>query len=69
MINLEDARRQLAEYIDHYNQRRLHSSLFYLRPVDFLTGNPDELLKIRQEKLDKASEMRKKYWKEKKHVA
>jgi len=69
MINLEDAREQVARYVDHYNNKRLHSSLFYLRPVDFLNGNVDELLKARQDKLDKATENRRKYWEAKKNVA
>ena len=51
---------------EHYNNKRLHSSLFYLRPIDFLTGNVDELLKARQDKLDKATEKRIEYWKSKK---
>jgi len=62
MINLEDAKRVIAGYVNHYNNHRLHSALFYLRPVDFLTGNVDELLKIRQIKLDKATEFRILYW-------
>ena len=28
-INLEDAREQISKYIEHYNTKRLHSSLFY----------------------------------------
>jgi len=66
MINLEDAQNQIAGYIEHYNNHRLHSSLFYLRPVDFLKGNVKELLRIRQDKLDRAAEARAKYWAEKK---
>lgn len=66
MINLEDAGRQIEKYVDHYNRNRLHSSLYYLRPIDFLEGRVDKLLKIRQEKLDKAAEARNKYWKERK---
>ena len=69
MINLKDANRQIDQYVDHYNNHRLHSSLFYLRPVDFLNGNVDELLKVRQAKLDKAVENRKNYWESKKNVA
>lgn len=69
MINLEDANRQIARYVDHYNNRRLHSSLYYLRPVDFLNGNVDELLKVRQTKLDNAVKNRIKYWKIKNNVA
>lgn len=66
MINIEDARTQIKEYVEHYNNTRLHSSLFYLRPVDFLNGNVDELLKVRQDKLDNATEKRHQYWTEKK---
>ncbi len=69
MINLEDAREQIAKYVDHYNNRRPHSSLFYLKPVDFLTGDVDKLLKERQEKIDKASIERKKYWENQNSVA
>lgn len=67
-INLDDARKQIAEYIDFYNNKRLHSSLNYLRPIDYLTGNPAELLKVRQCKLDDATEKRAKYWEEQKNV-
>jgi putative transposase len=69
MFNLEDAKMQIAKYIDYYNNNRLHSSLNYLRPVDYLNGNVDELLKIRQEKLDAAAANREEYWEQKKHVA
>jgi len=69
MINLDDAKGQIAQYVDHYNNHRLHSSLFYLRPIDFLTGDIDSLLKARQQKLDNASINRKKYWESKNNVA
>ena len=62
MINIKDAQDQIAEYIDHFNNKRLHSSLYYLRPVDFLNGNVDEFLQARQEKLDKAAANRIEYW-------
>ena len=66
LINLDDAREQIAEYVYHYNNHRLHSSLFYLRPVDFLNGNVQELIDIRQAKLDAATENRIAYWNQKK---
>lgn len=69
MIDLDDAKEQVAQYVDHYNNHRLHSALFYLRPIDFLEGNVDALLKARQEKLDLASAERQKYWETKKSVA
>jgi hypothetical protein len=68
MIDMEDAQRQIAGYVDYYNNHRLHSALFYLRPVDFLNGNVKELLNIRQDKLDRATENRMKYWVDKKSL-
>ena len=38
---------------------RLHSSINYLRPVDYYKGNPDEILREREAKLLKAKENRK----------
>jgi transposase InsO family protein len=69
LINIKDAEEQIAKYIDFYNNERLHSSLHYLRPVDFLNGDVDKLLKIRQDKLDQATANRVKFWSEKKDVA
>jgi len=68
MINIEDAQDQIAGYIDHYNNHRLHSALCYLRPVDYLKGNVKELLKVRQEKLDNATQARSKYWADKNNL-
>lgn len=65
LINLDDARNQIAEYVDHYNNHRLHSSLHYLRPIDYLNGSVQELLGIRQAKLDLATANRNAYWSEK----
>ncbi len=67
-LSIEDARRQIAVYIDYYNNKRLHSSLNYLRPIDYLVGNPEELLKARQVKLDEATTKRQQYWEEEKLV-
>ena len=67
-LNIDDARRQIAEYIDYYNNKRLHSSLNYLRPIDYLIGNPEELLKVRQAKLDEATIKSQQYWEEQKLV-
>jgi putative transposase len=51
MINLEDARQQVAKFIDHYNNKRLHSALFYLTPDDFLNNRITEKLEQRNTKL------------------
>ena len=50
-INLEDAREQIAKYIEFYNKVRLHSSLFYLTPNDYVNDLVDEKLSVRRKKL------------------
>lgn len=69
MIDIDDAKEQIAQYVEHYNNHRLHSSLFFLRPIDFLQGNVDVLLKERQEKMNKATVNRKNFWEKKINVA
>ncbi|MBS1552603.1 MAG: IS3 family transposase [Bacteroidetes bacterium] len=54
MINLDDARKQIAEYIEFYNTKRLHSSLYYLTPDDYLKGTVKEKLEARENKLQQA---------------
>lgn len=49
-INLEDARRLIAKYIEYYNTKRLHSSLYYITPEDFLAGRVSERLAEREAK-------------------
>jgi len=58
MINLEDARKQIDEYVEFYNTKRLHSSLYYLTPKDFLDGTFKEKLEVRENKLRQARENR-----------
>jgi len=68
MINIKDAINIMDKYVNYYNNERLHSSLYFLTPKDFLEGNVDEKLRIREEKLNLAVEQRVKYWQEKKNV-
>ena len=49
----------IAGVIDHYNHTRLHSSLNFLRPVDYYRGNPESLLAQRRRKLETARHLRK----------
>ncbi len=58
LINLDDARDQIARYIDYYNTKRLHSSLFYLTPDDFLMNRIKEKISERETKLVLAKEHR-----------
>lgn len=68
MISMLDARRQVDAYIDKYNYQRLHSSLYYLTPEDFLEGRVTEKLEIREKKLLDAETKRRSYWESKKKV-
>jgi transposase InsO family protein len=58
MINLEDARQQITKFVDYYNNKRLHSSLFYLTPDDFLNNRITEKLEQRNIKLQLAKKTR-----------
>ncbi len=51
LIELEDARKQIADFTEYYNTKRLHGALFYLTSEDFLKGRADEKIDIREQKL------------------
>jgi putative transposase len=59
-LSLDDARRMVEGFINHYNNVRLHSALGYIAPVDKLNGRDQEIFKERDQKLEKARELRKK---------
>lgn len=59
-LSLEDARRIAGEYIEHYNNVRLHSAIGYVAPADKLTGKDEGIFKERDRKLEDARELRKK---------
>lgn len=56
--NLDQARRHIADYVEHYNQSRLHSAIGYITPADKLAGNADSILEQRGAKLAEAREQR-----------
>jgi len=58
-LSLEDARRVVALYVEHYNQVRLHSALGYLAPADKLAGREREVFTARDQKLQQARARRK----------
>lgn len=58
-LSLEEARRMVGEYIEHYNRVRLHSSLGYVSPHDKLMGRETEIFKERDRKLEAARDERK----------
>ena len=49
-IDLEDARRLIAKFVDYYNAKRLHSALYFLTPEDYLMGRVKERLQERERK-------------------
>ena len=57
-LNLDDARKQIAAYIELYNTKRLHSAIYFLTPADVLAGRTRERLAEREAKLELAQERR-----------
>lgn len=57
-LTLEDARRLIAGYVEHYNTRRLHSAIGYVTPNDKLEGRHQRILDERDRKLEAAREQR-----------
>jgi transposase InsO family protein len=54
----DDARRVVADFVDHYNTVRLHSAIGYLTPKDKLEGRAEAILAERERKLHAARERR-----------
>ena len=58
-LDLEQARAVVAEFVQHYNEVRLHSALGYITPKDKLEGREKQIWKDRDAKLEAARERRK----------
>ncbi len=57
-LSLEDARRLVGHFVEHYNDVRLHSALGYIAPKDKLFGREEEIFAERDRKLEEAREQR-----------
>jgi len=57
-LTLEDARRLIQIYVDHYNTVRLHSAIGYVAPQDRLAGRQVEIHAARDRKLEEARRQR-----------
>lgn len=57
-LNLEDAKRLVAGYVEHYNTVRLHSAIGYVTPKDKQEGRDVEIFAERDRKLEAARELR-----------
>jgi hypothetical protein len=58
-LTVEDARRIVARYVEHYNAVRLHNALGYITPRDKLEGREALIFAARDRKLEQARERRK----------
>jgi len=58
-LSLEDARRLVEGYVEHYNNVRLNSAIGYITPKDMLAGHQQEIQADRDRKLEAAREQRK----------
>jgi putative transposase len=58
-LNLQDARRLVARFVEHYNTVRLHSAIGYITPADKLAGREEAIFAARDQKLLQARETRK----------
>jgi hypothetical protein len=57
-LSLEDARRIVLDYVEHYNNARLHSAIGYVTPKDKLEGLEKAIFDERDRKLAEARERR-----------
>lgn len=58
-LSMSDAQRLVTDFVDHYNNRRLHSAIGYITPKDKLAGLSEIILTERDAKLAAAREARK----------
>jgi hypothetical protein len=58
-LSLDDAKRLVAEFVDYYNNVRLHSAIGYVTPKDKLEGREHKIFQQRDRKLQEARERRK----------
>jgi putative transposase len=57
-LTLEDAKRVVGDFIDHYNHVRLHSAIGYIAPMNRLAGRHLAIFSARDKKLETAREAR-----------
>ena len=48
-MNLQDARRPVTRFVEHYNTVRLHSAIGYLTPADKLAGREEAIFAARDQ--------------------
>jgi hypothetical protein len=57
-LSLEDARRLVKGYVEHYNNVRRNNAIGYITPKDMLAGHQQEIQAERDRKLEAARKQR-----------
>ncbi|MCB9744361.1 MAG: transposase, partial [Alphaproteobacteria bacterium] len=57
-LTLDQARKVVADFVEDYNTRRLHSAIGYVTPEARLQGRHEEIYAERDRKLEAARERR-----------
>ena len=57
-LSIDDARRLVGRYVDHYNRVRLHSAIGYVTPLAKLEGREPQTFAERDRKLEAARRQR-----------
>jgi putative transposase len=57
-LSLEEARRVVGTFVEHYNTRRLHSAIGYVTPQAKLDGREQQIFEERDRKLEAARQRR-----------
>jgi putative transposase len=55
---LDQARRVVERFVEHYNRVRLHSAIGYIAPLDFMAGNAKAIWAERDRTLEAARDLR-----------
>jgi transposase InsO family protein len=53
-LSLDEAKQMIGEYVEHYNNVRLHSAIGFVTPADMLAGRRDAIHAERDRKLEQA---------------
>lgn len=57
----EEADRLIGGFVLHYNTVRLHSAIGYIAPADKLAGRADDILSVRDQRLEQARQRRRQH--------
>ena len=58
LLTVEDARKSVAQFVQYYNNTRLHSPIGFIAPKDKLEGRDRQIIKQRKEKVAAAKARR-----------